>query len=146
MPDTPAAPFIERIAVRWGDMDSMGHVNNAKYFTYCESARMAYFRAVRMEEHYSGRFGPALAAAQLNFRRQVRYPSTIEVETRVVEVGRSSFKMEYTLIQAEDGERVADGSGVIVWVDYSTGRSTPLPDGLRAAIRRFEGMGDGDSA
>jgi acyl-CoA thioester hydrolase len=139
--------FIERIAVRWGDMDTMGHVNNAKYFTYCESARMSYFRAVRMEEHFAdGRFGPALAAAQLNFRRQVRYPSEIEVETRVTEIGRSSFKMEYTLIRSADRERVADGSGVIVWVDYSTGRPTPLPEGLRAAIRAFEGMEEGESA
>lgn len=133
--------FVERIAVRWGDMDIMGHVNNAKYFTYCESARMSYFRAVRMEEHFNeGRFGPALAAAQLNFRRQVRFPATLEVETRVVEIGRSSFKMEYTLLRAEDHEQVADGSGVIVWVDYSSGRSTPLPEELCAAIRRLEGM------
>jgi acyl-CoA thioester hydrolase len=139
--------FIERIAVRWGDMDTMGHVNNAKYFTYCESARMSYFRAVRMEEHFAaGRFGPALAAAQLNFRRQVRYPAEIEVETRVTEIGRSSFKMEYTLVRSEDRERVADGSGVIVWVDYSTGRSVPLPEGLRAAIRDFEGMEASESA
>jgi len=139
--------FIERIAVRWGDMDTMGHVNNAKYFTYCESARMSYFRAVRMEEHFdAGRFGPALAAAQLNFRRQVRYPAEIEVETRVTEIGRSSFKMEYTLVRSADRERVADGSGVIVWVDYLTGRPAPLPEGLRAAIRDFEGMEASESA
>jgi len=147
MPDFSTSPLIERIAVRWGDMDTMGHVNNAKYFTYCESARMSYFRAVRMAEHFEeGRFGPALAAAQLNFRQQVRYPAEIEVETRVVEIGRSSFKMEYTLVRSdrsdrsEHRERVADGSGVIVWVDYSTGRPAPLPEELRAAIRGLEGM------
>ena len=33
---------------------------------------------------------------------------------------------------------VADGSGVVVWVDYAAGRAIPLPDGLREAIRRFE--------
>jgi len=135
------ARHVERITVQWGDMDSMGHVNNARYFTYCESARMSYFRAVRMDEHYeAGRFGPALAAATLNFRRQVRYPAEIEVETRVVEIGRSSFKMEYVLIQVgAERERVADGTGVIVWTDYGTGRSTPLPEGLREAIRQLEG-------
>jgi acyl-CoA thioester hydrolase len=133
----------EQVSVRWGDLDSMGHVNNACYFTYCESARMSYFRAVRMEEHVSGgRFGPALAAASLNFRRQVRYPADIEVATCVVEIGRSSFKMEYVLTQTSPGERtlVADGTGVIVWTDYSTGRSAPLPDGLRETIRQREGM------
>ncbi len=63
------ARHIEPVTVRWGDMDSMGHVNNAKYFTYCESARMSYFAAVRMTELREGDLhGPALAAAHLNFR------------------------------------------------------------------------------
>jgi acyl-CoA thioester hydrolase len=138
---------VEPIAVRWGDMDVMGHVNNAKYFTYCESARMSYFRAVGMDDHRDGgRFGPALAAAQLNFRRQVRYPADLSVLTRVSEIGRTSFRMEYEIVlkdlgKGEDaGERVADGFGVIVWVDYASGRPTPLPPGLRASIERFEGM------
>jgi acyl-CoA thioester hydrolase len=140
--DPKRSPYVERLQVRWGDMDTMGHVNNAKYFTYCESARMGYFHAVRMPDHFEGgRFGPALAAAQLNFRQQVRWPAGIEVETRVIEIGRTSFKMEYTLIRVEDRATVADGSGVIVWVDYSTGKPVPLPDGLREAIRVFEGMG-----
>jgi acyl-CoA thioester hydrolase len=131
---------VEPVTVRWGDMDSMGHVNNAKYFTYCESARMSYFAAVRMSEYRQGGvYGPALAAAHLNFRAQVRYPSELEVETRVSEIGRSSFRMEYEIFYKGTDERVADGHGVIVWVDYSAGRPLPLPDGLKEEIRRFEG-------
>lgn len=135
------ARHIEPITVRWGDMDSMGHVNNAKYFTWCESARMSYFAAVRMTEHREGELhGPALAAANLNFRKQVRWPAEIEVATRVSDIGRSSFKMEYELFYRDSDERVADGTGVIVWVDYGTGKSIPLPESLREEIRRFEGM------
>lgn len=136
-----SARHVERIAVRWADMDSMGHVNNASYFTYCESARMSYFAAVRMDEHRQGeRHGPALAAADLNFRRQVRYPAELAVATRVTEIGRSSFRMEYVIADLATGETVADGGGVVVWVDYGAGRSIPLPEGLREEIRRFEGM------
>jgi acyl-CoA thioester hydrolase len=135
------AHHVEPITVRWGDLDSMGHVNNAKYFTYCESARMSYFAAVRMTEHREGeRHGPALAAANLNFRQQVRWPAEIEVATRVSEIGRSSFKMEYELFHRGTDSRVADGTGVIVWVDYGTGKSIPLPESLKEEIRRFEGM------
>ena len=136
------ARHVEPVSVRWGDIDSMGHVNNARYFTYCESARMSYFAAVRIPEHReSERHGPALAAANLNFRRQVRWPAELEVATRVAESGRSSFRMEYEIFHRDTGERVADGAGVIVWVDYGTGRAIPLPEGLKAEIRRFEGMG-----
>ena len=137
----PKARHVEVIPVRWGDMDTMGHVNNAKYFTYCESARMSYFAAIRMMEHRENeRQGPAAASATLNFRRQVRYPAEIEVFTRVTDIGRSSFKMEYELYLRGTDDRVADGAGVIVWVDYATGKSTPLPEGLKGAIRAYEGV------
>ncbi len=132
---------VEPVSVRGGDVDSMGHVNNAKYFTYCESARMSYFAAVRMNDHKEAELhGPALAAANLNFRRQVRWPAELEVATRITEIGRSSFKMEYEIFHRGTGERVADGTGVVVWVDYGTGRSIPLPEELKAEIRGFEGM------
>jgi len=141
MSERPKAPYVEPVSVRWGDLDSMGHVNNAKYFTYCESARMGYFEAVRMTEHREDpRHGPALAAANLNFRRQVHWPAELDVRTRVSHVGRSSFNMEYEIVRRGTDEIVADGSGVIVWVDYSVGRSIPLPKELRAEIERFEGL------
>lgn len=135
------ARHVEPIAVRWGDMDTMGHVNNAMYFTYCESARMSYFAAVRMKEHAEAPdHGPALAAANLNFRAQVRYPAELEVATRVTEIGRTSFKMEYDLLYKGSDDRVADGTGVIVWVNYGTGKPIPLPESLKEEIRQFEGL------
>jgi len=141
MSESPKARYVEPISVRWGDIDQMGHVNNARYFTYCESARMGYFQAVRMFEiREDPRHGPALAAANLNFRKQIRWPAELDVHTRVSRIGGSSFTMEYVIVQRDTGEIMADGSGVIVWVDYSVGRSIPLPAELRAEIERFEGM------
>jgi acyl-CoA thioester hydrolase len=137
---------VEPISVRWADMDSMGHVNNAKYFTYCESARMSYFAAVNMLEHREQeQHGPALAAAHLNFRKQVRYPAELDVLTRVSEIGRSSFRMEYEIVYRNIGgqrEQVADGHGIVVWVDYGTGRPIPLPESLKDEIRRYKDGGD----
>lgn len=137
----PRARHVEAIPVRWADMDTIGHVNNAKYFTFCESARISYFAAVRMFDHRETEHqGPMLATATLNFRRPVRYPAVIEVFTRVTEIGRSSFKMDYELFLQGTDDRVADGTGVIVWVDYETGKPNPLPEGLKAAIQEYEGL------
>jgi len=137
---TSPALHLEPVRVRWADVDSMGHVNNAKYFTYCESARMSYFAAIGLEAfRQGGRFGPALAAANLNFRRQVRYPAELEVRTRVSKLGRTSFTMDYEIVDRADAERVADGAGVIVWIEYETGKPEPIPDGLRAAISAYAG-------
>lgn len=130
--------FFEKIAVRWADMDSLGHVNNAKYFTYCESARMAYFAAVGMDEHREApSHGPALAAANLNFRHQVRYPTRLEIGVRCPRLSRRSWTLDYKLF--DDDLVVADGSSVIAWVDYEVGKAIELPAGLRGSIEALEG-------
>ena len=131
----------QTISVRWGDMDALGHVNNAKYFTYCESARMSYFEAIELwkfREH--DRQGPALVTATCTFKQQVRYPAELDVGARVSEIRHRSFTLEYEIYRRGSDELVADGSSVIVWVDYEANQAIPLSDGLRAAIRRFEGM------
>ena len=46
------------ITVRWGDMDAIGHVNNAAYFTYCESARLGYLEQIGFGPHGSCRSYP----------------------------------------------------------------------------------------
>ena len=50
--------------------------------------------------------------------------------------------MESELLYKDTDNRVADGSGVIVWVDYGTGKPIPLPESLKEEIRRFEGMAE----
>lgn len=128
-------PLFEPVSVRWGDMDAMGHVNNATYFTYCESARMRFFDRVGMEAHCAdGQYGPAVVSATCNFYRQVHYPAQLEVGVRVSKLGKSSFTLEYALLRAENEEMVADGSSVVVWVDYHAGKSLPLPEELRRAL------------
>jgi acyl-CoA thioester hydrolase len=126
--------------VRWADMDAMGHVNNAAYFTYCESARMSYFQAIHLEEHRQGpEHGPALVTATCNFHRQVHYPADLEVGARTTEIGRKSFTLEYRIRRTDTGEVVADGTSVVVWVDYAEGKAIPLPESLKEEIGRFEG-------
>jgi len=136
---------LEPIAVRWGDMDAMGHVNNAKYFTYCESARMSYFQAIELDRHKEeASHGPALVTATCNFLAQVHYPADLEVLARTIEIGRKSFTLEYRILRKDTDDMVADGTSVVVWVDYAEGKAIPLPENLKGAIRELEGMENGD--
>ncbi|MBL4848206.1 MAG: acyl-CoA thioesterase [Planctomycetes bacterium] len=131
----PAPPVLtESIPVRWGDMDALGHVNNCAFFTYCESARMAYFRSLELERFADATRGVVLATASCAFKQQVRYPATLAVEVRVGRIGRSSFTLHYDLLDKESGESVATGESVVVWASYTGGGSIPLPDELRAAL------------
>ncbi len=134
--------FVE-IPVQWGDMDSVGHVNNARYFTYCESARIRFFEEVGLPEHWSQQQGPALVSASCNFYRQVHYPAQLEVGVRAIKVGKSSFTLEYALFRVDEKaakrsnateDLVAQGESVVVWVDFEEGKSKPLPEELRGRI------------
>ena len=129
------------VPVRWGDMDAFGHVNNAKYFTYCESARIAYFEAIGLgAQAKTPDHGPSVVTATCNFRRQVHYPAILEVGARTVKIGRTSFTLEYGIFFHSTEDLVADGSSVVVWVDYGAGRSAPLPESLKQRIREVDGL------
>jgi acyl-CoA thioester hydrolase len=119
-------------------MDAVGHVNNAAYFTYCESGRLEYFEQIGVGRFEQATAGPALAHAALNFRRQVRHPAVLDVGVRVVEVGNRSFRMDYGIFYEATDTVVADGTSVIVWADYHAGRSVEVPANIRAAIAAIE--------
>jgi len=130
----------ETVNVRWADMDAFGHVNNAKYFTYCESARVRYFDAITLDEYRRDDQGPAVVTANCNFLRQVHYPSTLEVGARVSELSRRSFTIDYVIFRQGSDEIVADGSTIIAWIDFSAGKSVALPPALREKIRSFDDL------
>ncbi len=128
----------ETLEVRWADMDAFGHVNNAKYFTYCESARVRYFDAVGLDDYRDAGQGPTVVTACFNFLRQVHYPATLEVGARVTEISKRSFTLDYVLLRQGTDEIVADASTIIAWIDFSAGKSVALPPELREKIRSFD--------
>lgn len=133
-------PISVQIPVLWGDLDSFGHVNNARYFTWLEAARMAYFDAVGVPTAGPGMtIGPILATTTCDFRAPVTYPDTVTVQTSVPKVGNTSFQMVYTVTSARTG-LAAQGTAVIVMVDYRTDQKVRVPDDIRAAIAALEGQ------
>lgn len=116
------------IPVRWGDMDAFGHVNNSRYFTYFEQARVIWFERMGVIEPGLSSY-PILFDASCRFIRPVTYPATVAIKVYIAEPGNSSFMTYYELDVA--GEVFATGSSKVVWVDYKTGRSQRFPDTIR---------------
>ena len=81
---------VERIPIRWGDMDAMGHVNNTVYFRYMEQTRIGWFDALVPEEQAWKNTSIVVANASCNFRRAINYPGTVEVKLYVGKPGGSS--------------------------------------------------------
>ena len=134
------------IEVRFADTDAMGHVNNAKYLTYCEMARIRYWTDVTGEPIAPGHEGAEsliLAEARITYRAPVFHGERVTVETRATRLGRSSFVLEHRLTARPPDEAsrlVATSESVMVRYDYATEKPTPLGAAFVAAIEAFEGV------
>ena len=123
---------VERIAIRWGDMDAMGHVNNTVYFRFMEQARIGWFEAlVPRDEAWQGT-GIVVANASCNFKRAMNYPGTVEVKVYVAPPGGSSVPTFYEL--AIDGELYADGAATVVFVDMARQKPVRIPESIRERL------------
>ncbi|NBC18508.1 MAG: acyl-CoA thioesterase [Bacteroidetes bacterium] len=127
--------FTAQIPVRWGDMDAMGHVNNSRFFTYFEQARLEWLETLAPDDWRQGSTGPILASAKCDFKRPVVYPATLDIAISVGALGRTSLPTFYVVrVEHEDETVVATGEATLVWIDYATGQPVPLPEALRTAL------------
>jgi acyl-CoA thioester hydrolase len=123
--------FVHRETIRFRDLDAMGHVNNAVYLTYLESARVAF-----LLEHGTATSFDALAIIvariEIDFRSPVGFDGEVEIGVRSGRFGTKSFDLEYEL---RAGDRlVAEAKSVCVGYDYSRGEAVPIPDTWRESL------------
>ncbi len=127
------------IPVQWGEMDAYRHVNNAVYFRWFESARIACFERIGWPalERETG-VGPILHSTQARYRLPVEYPDRVLAEAGVSDLGADRFTMHYRITSERHGRVAAEGWGVIVAFDYRTGKKCALPEPIREALRALE--------
>lgn len=136
--------FETTVPVRYTDVDTYGHVNNATYVTYLEEARIDYLEAVLGDEARSltaeseGDVGIVVANLELQYRHSVGLVDSVVVDVRVPRLGDSSFPIEYEI--RSDGDIAAEGTTTMVAYDRAEGASRPIPDDWRERITSFEGF------
>ena len=125
--------FTSIIPMRWGDMDAMGHVNNTVYFRFLEQARIEWY-AYLGRERKAG-METVVVHAHCSFMIPLTYPGVLEVRTFAGSPGRTSFEIVQEIRRTDEPDVVyARGGARVVWVDKTTGKSTPLPDRVREII------------
>ncbi len=122
---------VEKIAIRWGDMDAMGHVNNTVYFRYMEQARIAWFEALVPSAQAWGEISIVIVIASCNFKKPINYPGTVEVKVFAGAPGGSSVPTFYELNLNQ--ETYADGAATVVFVGRDQ-RPLRIPDKIRSLI------------
>src|SRR6266511_3216141 len=119
--------FVHRETVRFRDLDSLGHMNNAVYATFLEQARIAFLSRYGAETE-----NMILARLEIDFRSPAEVGETIEIAVTPSRVGTKSFDLEYVM---RAGERVvAEAKTVLVAYDYATARSVELPDAWKERL------------
>ncbi len=128
------------IDIRFGDMDAMGHVNNAKYLTYMETARLNYARDLSLWTSWPpGDIGPIMAKVTLEYKLPLNLADrAVDVYTRVIRLGNKSYDMEHLIVRKHDGMVAAYGLVVLVVYDYRNGQSAAIPETWREKIVAYE--------
>lgn len=130
--------------IMWGDMDSLGHVNNTVYFKYMEQARVTWIESI------SGSItgedeGPVIANAFFNFYRPLVFPGDLLVRLYVASPGRTSIDTFVTIERRDEpGEPYAAGGATLVWVSTDDGRPVPLPEPIRTLQGKTPALPGGD--
>ena len=123
---------VEKIPVRWGDMDAMGHVNNTVYFRFMEQTRISWFEKLLPRGEAWGTTGIVIVNASCNFLKPINYPATVEVKMYAGTLGGSSVPTFYDLIVKD--EVYADGAAKIVFIDMEKQKAVRIPENLRAKM------------
>lgn len=123
--------FVHRERVRFRDLDAMGHVNNAVFLTYIESARVAFLvdlgAAATLED-----MSIIVARIEIDFRAPVGFGEEVEISVRASRFGEKSFDLDYVLTVS--GKVVAEAKSVLVSYDYGKGEAVELPDEWREKL------------
>jgi acyl-CoA thioester hydrolase len=137
--------YYHPIEVRYGDLDPQGHLNNAKYLTFMEQARIQYIKQLDLWDGSSFlEIGIILADVRVTFLTPIEYSHQVQVGVRVTRLGNKSLEMVYNLENAQTGQEFATGSSVLVAYDYRAQQTLPIPDKWRTAIQDFEGLTNPD--
>ena len=126
------------IPVRFRDLDAMGHVNNAVFFTYFEIGRESLWA-----DHISGRIHKAnsyfiLAHISCDFIRPITLETRLTLNLAVRKIGKKSFDFLYILNDSNDESvEYARGESVQVCYDYSQNRSIELSAEFREILMNF---------
>jgi acyl-CoA thioester hydrolase len=147
VPGPMPSPLLVPIEVRWRDLDALGHINNAEYFTYFECARTTYGQALLAAggEHWaaSGQlpagFQFIIASASCEFRSQAYLGEALQVAIWASQVGHKSFVFDYRITVPDTGRLVAEGRTTQVWYDYAAGHSLPVPAEVVARMEQLQG-------
>lgn len=130
--------YSTNIQLRWKDIDQFGHVNNAVYLTYFETARYYYNRDVNQWDWDMDQY--IIASVKVDYLRPIYYPGDIKVYLRTTNVGEKSFEFHYAITFERNGieKLAATGQTTQVFYDLKNQKTIPIPERIVQQWQAFE--------
>lgn len=134
--------FFHPTEVRYGDLDPQGHVNNAKYLTYFEQARIYYFMQLGLfsKDQSFMEIGVIVADIHITYHAPTHYGDPIKVGVKTTKIGNKSMTVEQCVMNADTGKVLASGTVILVTFDYDGLKTIPVPDDWKKTVLEFEGL------
>ena len=130
-------PHLFELATRWADNDVYGHVNNATYYAYFDTAvnRFLIDQGV-LDLASSDAFGVVVETG-CRYSRSIAFPDLLDIGVRVARIGTSSVRYELAIFRRGDLDPAATGHFVHVYVDRTSRKPIPVPQAVRAVLAKL---------
>ena len=131
--------FLERLRVRWVEVDLQKVVFNGHYLTYFDIAMAGYWRATALPyaqtmAHLAGDL--FVRKATVEYHGSARYDDLLDIGLRCSRIGISSLCFD-TAVFLQD-RLLASGELVYVFTEAHAPAPQPVPQALRDALLGFE--------
>jgi YbgC/YbaW family acyl-CoA thioester hydrolase len=130
---------LERLRVRWAEVDMQQIVFNGHYLMYFDTAVCGYWRALALPYQTTMHaLGGDLYVrkATLEYLGSARYDEQLDVGIRCARIGNSSMALQAAVFRGE--KRLVHGELVYVFADPATQSARPVPAALREVLNGFE--------
>jgi len=119
-------PFHVEVDTRWRDLDAFGHVNNAVFATYIETARGTLFEKWNLPFDGTGQ-SLIVASITIDYLKQIKHPTKMIIGQRISRIGNSSFDIESSIFTKENKQSsIANSKVIVVCFDFDTQKSVPV--------------------
>jgi acyl-CoA thioester hydrolase len=134
--------FCHPLRVRYVEVDAQRHVYFGHYLNYFDVALVEYMRAIGFPYQEMVRSGIDMfyVSAHCDYKGRARFDDLLDVCSRIEHIGNSSFTFRFSIFVQPADKLIATGEIVAVTVDATTEKPVRVPDGLRGAVARFEGV------
>ena len=127
-------PYWTQVPTRWHDNDAYGHVNNTVHYLVMDTVINAWMIEQGILDIEQGESIGLCVESGCRYLASLEYPDTFDVGLRIAKLGSSSVTWEVGMLRASDGEQVAEGRFVHVFVDRHSRRPRPLDEVARTVL------------